>query len=59
MLRQEREEEKKRMRVSVICSLNLEAIITWIPIHLLSIKFRLDLCWSLVFFFLLLIFGTL
>ena len=51
MLRQEREEEKKRMRVSVICSLNLEAIITWIPIHLLSIKFRLDLCWSLVIFF--------
>jgi len=27
MLRQEREEEKKRMRVSVLCSL-LEAIIT-------------------------------
>lgn len=30
MLRQEREEEKKRMRVSVICSL-----ITWMPIHLI------------------------
>jgi hypothetical protein len=57
MLRQEREEEKKRMRVSVICSLNLESIITWMPIHLLSIEFCLDLCWSLVIFWLL-IFGT-
>jgi hypothetical protein len=51
MLRQEREEEKKRMRVSVICSLNLEAIFTWIPICLLSITLHLDLCWSLVIFF--------
>jgi hypothetical protein len=57
MLRQEREEEKKRTRVSVICSLNLEPIITWMPIHLLSIEFCLDLCWSLVIFWLL-IFGT-
>lgn len=40
MLRQEREEEKKRMRVSVIYSLNREAIVTWLPnVHLLSIKF--------------------
>jgi hypothetical protein len=44
MLRQEREEEKKRMRVSVICSLNLEATITWMTIQLLSITFCLDLC---------------